>query len=150
MKQLIYPISIRASKEKVWKTMLSPDTYSKWTAASWPGSFYEGNWQEGEKIRFIAANGSGTLVLITQLQPYEYIAAEHIAILLPGGIEDKSSKSAKEWIGTKENYRFTETGDAVLLQVEIIINPVWEQVFNDGWPNALLSLKNICEGNDKN
>lgn len=69
MKKLEYQIEINAPAETVWNNMLQPVTYQQWTQVSWPGSFYEGKWQEGEKIRFISANGSGMLAIIRKLTP---------------------------------------------------------------------------------
>ena len=31
------------------------------------------------------------------------------------------------------------------LTVEMIINPDWQKMLNEGWPNALKKLKEICE-----
>jgi hypothetical protein len=98
MKNLEYKIHIKAPKQKVWETMIQSDTYEQWVAASWPGSSYEGKWNEGEKIKFVSKNGSGTLALIEVLKPYNYISAKHIAVLLEGGKADYDSDIAKGWI----------------------------------------------------
>ncbi len=145
MKKLEYKISIDAPVKKVWDTMLHPATYQEWTAASWPGSFYKGDWTKGEKIKFISENGSGTLALITELKFYQFLFAEHIAILGAGSIEDSTSEEAKGWIGTTESYRFIEENGVTKLVVEMTANPAWEKMFDDGWPNALKKLKEICE-----
>ena len=145
MKKLEYSIDINATTEKIWTTMLSPETYAVWTNISWPGSFYQGNWKQGENIRFISENGSGTLAAITQFEPYRYILANHIAVLLPGGAEDRESEMAGSWIGTTESYTFTGKDNTTHLKVEMTVNPHWEKMFNDGWPNALAKLKEICE-----
>ncbi len=145
MKKLEYTISINAPAEKVWTTMLTHDTYQEWTGVSWPGSLYKGSWKQGENIRFIGANGSGTLATITTCDPYKQITAEHIAVLLEGGVEDKESDMAKGWVGTKESYFFIAVKNSTRLNVEMFINPAWEKMFNDGWPGALAKLKEICE-----
>ena len=145
MKNLEYKIHINAPKQKGWETMMQPETYNKWVAASWPGSSYEGKWNEGEKIKFVSTNGSGTLALIEVFKPYDYISAKHIAVLLEGGKEDYDSDVAKGWIGTMESYTFNEHNGETDLKVEMIINPDWQKMFDDGWPNALKKLKEICE-----
>ena len=145
MKNLEYKIHINAPKQKVWKTMIQRGTYEQWVAASWPGSSYEGKWNEGEKIKFVSKNGSGTLALIEVFKPYDYISAKHIAALLEGGREDYDSDIAKGWIGTMESYTFNERNGETDLTVEIKTNPVWQKMFDDGWPNALKKLKEICE-----
>jgi uncharacterized protein YndB with AHSA1/START domain len=145
MKTLEFKISIAAPKEKVWDTMLHPDTYKQWTAVSWPDSFYKGKWEKGEKISFISDDGSGTMALIKELKPYEHIVATHIAILNVGGIEDTTTEPAKRWIGNTEEYTFKERNGETDLTLKITTNPDFEKMFNDGWPNALKKLKEICE-----
>jgi uncharacterized protein YndB with AHSA1/START domain len=145
MKKLVFNISINAPKQKVWDTMLQPETYKEWVAASWPGSFYKGKWARGEKISFISDDGSGTLALIQELKPGEFISAVHIAILLAGGIEDTASELAKNWVGITEQYTFKANNGTTELAIEINTKPDWEKMFNDGWPNALKKLKEICE-----
>ena len=145
MKNLEYKIHIKAPKQKVWETMIQPGTYEEWVAASWPGSSYKGKWNEGEKIKFVSKNGGGTLALIEVFKPYNYISAKHIAILLEGGKEDYDSDMAKGWIGTMESYSFNERDGETDLTVEMIINPDWQKMFDEGWPKALKELKEICE-----
>jgi uncharacterized protein YndB with AHSA1/START domain len=145
MKKLMYHININAPVARVWDSMLSPDTYEKWTNVSWPGSFYTGSWEEGEHIRFVSDNGSGTMARITKLIPLSEINAEHIAILLPGGVEDSESEMAKGWVGIQENYSFQSEGATTRLVVEIVTHPEWQKMFDEGWPGALAKLKEICE-----
>lgn len=53
MKKLHFSIQIKAPKEKVWQTMLDDPTYRQWTRVFMPGSYFEGAWEEGSKIRFV-------------------------------------------------------------------------------------------------
>ena len=145
MKTLEYNISIAAPVKKVWDTMLQPKTYQEWVNVSWPDSFYQGEWKQGEKIRFIGDNGSGTLAEITELKPHDTVLAEHIAVLNPGGTEDRESEVAKGWIGINERYTFTERNGKTDIKVTIKTNPAWQKMFDDGWPAALKKLKEMCE-----
>lgn len=145
MKKLVFTINIAAPRQKVWNTMLSPETYNEWTGAAWAGSFYEGEWQEGENIRFIGPDGSGTLAKLVVHRPYEFSRAEHIAILQKGGVEDRESPEAKDWIGTTECYTFTDTTSGTELKTEMETLPAFEKMFADSWPVALAKLKEICE-----
>lgn len=147
MKKLEYKISINAPAEKVWNTMLGPDGYQEWTGVSWPGSLYEGNWKQGEDIRFVSKDGAGLLAHLKAVDPYKYVSAEHIAVLGNGGVEDRSSEMAKSLIGTLENYTFNESNGKTEVLVEIHTDPKWEKAFNDGWPGALNKLKEISERN---
>lgn len=145
MKKLEFKIDIAASRQKVWETMLNPETYKKWVSVSWPGSSYEGNWKQGENVRFVSPGQGGTMANIVELRPYEYILANHIAVINSDGTEDRDSDVAKGWIGTTESYTFTEKNGNTELKVQINTYPDWEKMFKDGWPNALAKLKEITE-----
>jgi uncharacterized protein YndB with AHSA1/START domain len=145
MEHLEYKIVISAPAKKVWETMLQKETYEQWVAKSWPGSFYEGKWAKGEKIRFIGPDGSGTLAELVEMKPYERVFARHIAVLLPGGVEDRTSDVAKGWIGITEEYKFAEHLGKTTVTVSIETSPEWSKMFDEGWPAALEELKKIAE-----
>jgi len=145
MKKLESKIEIAASKQKVWDTMFNPETYKEWVNVSWPGSYYEGNWKQGENLRFISPGQGGTLATLVECRPYEFILAKHIAVINADGTEDRDSEIAKGWIGTTESYTFTENNGKTELKTEMNTSPEWEKMFTDGWPKALAKLKEICE-----
>lgn len=145
MKKLTFSISINAPKKKVWDTMLHPVTYREWANAAWPGSYYEGEWKQGENIKFISPGNGGTLVNVTEQRLFEYSFGKHIAILYPDLTEDRTSDMAKGWIGSTEAYTFTENNGSTTLDIEIHTYPAWESMLESGWPVALEKLKEICE-----
>lgn len=145
MKKLEFKTKIAASAEEVWKIMLDPVTYKKWTNVSWPGSTYKGKWKLGEEIRFEGEGGGGTMAKINEFRPYEYLLAEHVAVINADGSLDRESEIAKGWIGTTESYTFTEKNGQTELKVEMQTSPGWEKMFNDGWSDALKELKRLCE-----
>ena len=145
MKKLEYRVKIAVDQKKVWETMLHPKTYKEWANASWPGSYFEGIWKQGENVKFISPGQGGTLATLVEHRPYEYILAEHIAVLHPDGSEDRESGLAKSWIGITESYTFSEVNGTTDLVIQIHTQPDWEKMFNDGWPGALTKLKEICE-----
>lgn len=145
MEHLEYEIQITAPVKTVWDAMLQKPTYEKWVAVSWPNSSYEGKWAKGEKIKFIAPEGSGTLADLEVFDPHKRLLAKHVAVLLPGGIEDSTSEAAKGWVGTTEEYQFSERDGITTLKVLIGTAPEWRKMFDDGWPAALAELKRIAE-----
>ncbi|HET9662569.1 MAG TPA: SRPBCC domain-containing protein [Thermomicrobiales bacterium] len=146
MKTLQYGISIDAPPQKVWDTMLAKETYVQWVSVSWPGSSYHGEWKQGSQIRFTGADGGGgTLAEITELEPYARVVAEHVAVLLEDGSEDRESDMAKGWIGTTEAYTFTGENGSTKLDVAITTAPEWASMFDEGWPKALEALKRLAE-----
>src|SRR5690606_3347660 len=102
MAQLGYKIEIAAPATKVREPMLREESYKQWRGKSWPGSSSQGNWTKGEQIKVAGQDGSGTLAELVEVKPYENVLARHIAILGPGGEEDRASDVAKGWIGTTE------------------------------------------------
>jgi uncharacterized protein YndB with AHSA1/START domain len=145
MKHLEYKIVISAPAKKVWETMLEKESYKKWTAKSWPDSSYDGKWTKGEKIKFTGSDGSGTLAEFLEVKPYERILARHIAVLGQGGVEDRTSDLSKGWIGTTEEYRFSEQNGKTTLTVVMETTPEWAKMFDEGWPTALEELKKLAE-----
>ena len=149
MKKLEFKTTINAKRDKVWQTMFAPDTYREWVNVSWPNSKYEGKWATGENMRFIGGGGEGneggTLANLVEVRKPEYVLAKHIAVINGDGTEDRTSEIAKGWIGSTEEYTFTEKDGKTELKVVINTTPEWESMFADGWPDALKKLKEICE-----
>jgi uncharacterized protein YndB with AHSA1/START domain len=146
MKTQEFKTEINAKRDKVWRTMFDPDTYRQWVNVSWPGSYYDGKWKTGENIRFIGdQNQGGTLANLVEVREPEYVFAKHIAVITGDGKEDRTSEEAKSWIGSTEEYKFTEKNGKTELKVIINTTPQWESMFNDGWPEALKKLKEISE-----
>ena len=145
METLTFTTTIEAPKKKVWETMLGKDTYPKWIGVAWPGSGYSGDWTEGSEMRFEGEGGGGTAARITESRPPEFIAAEHFAVINADGTLDRESDMAKGWIGTTENYTFTETNGATEVVVELKLPPDWISEFEESWPKALQALKELAE-----
>ena len=145
MKPMNFSITIMAPKEKVWNTMLQQETYRIWTAEFGEGSYYEGSWEQGKKIRFLGADGSGGMTsVIAENKPYQFISIKHLGIV-KNGIDDTESPEAKAWSGY-ENYTFAERGGSTELKVELSAIPAeFEQYMVDAWPKALARLKSLCE-----
>ena len=145
MERLEYKVVISAPAKKVWDTMLNQETYRQWVAKSWPDSDNEGKWAKGEKIKFIGPDGAGMLAEIVEYKQYETVLARHIAVLLKGGVEDRTSELARGLVGTTEQYKFSERNGKTTVTVSIKTAPEWKQMFDDGWPTALEELRKISE-----
>ena len=100
---------------------------------------------KGGEDKFIGPEGSGTLAHLEKFDTYKKLLAKHIAVLLPGGVEDKTSDGARGWIGTTEEYQFSEKDGTTTVRVLIGTSPEWRKMFDDGWPAALQALKKIAE-----
>ena len=145
-----FHIEINAPKQKVWEIMLGDKTYPEWTAAFHEGSFFEGSWEKGSDMQFLAEDDgkkSGMDSKIVENIPYEYISIEHGGFV-DDGIVDTTSENVKQWIGAHENYIYKETNGITSLTIELEGKEIDESVakmFEDTWPNALNKLKEIAE-----
>jgi uncharacterized protein YndB with AHSA1/START domain len=144
-----FEIVINAPVQKVWDTMLTQETYKKWTAAFEPTSHYEGSWDKGSKIKFLGSGGSGMTSEIVENIPYKLISIKHLGEIR-NGVEDTTSDAVKKWNPAYENYTFTEKGTGTHLAVDMEMPGTPEakamkEMFEGMWPNALAKLKEICE-----
>ncbi len=152
MEKLQFSIFINAPKEKVYKVMLTKETYIQWTSAFNPdasaSSTYEGDWSEGSKMRFLGIDEKGVtngmLSRVEKNVPNEFVSLEHLGEIV-NGVEDTTSERAKEWAGAHENYTFKEKDGGTELVVEIDMKDEYKEMFEGMWPKALEKLKEICE-----
>ncbi|MBI4774737.1 MAG: SRPBCC domain-containing protein [Deltaproteobacteria bacterium] len=145
MNRLHFSIIIHSRKEKVWKAMLDPETFTLWTEAFAKGSYFEGSWNKGEKIRFLTPEGEGMSSIIAENKPFEFISIKHLGII-KDGVEDTQTPESKAWAPAFENYTFEERDGATELKVDVDAAPEFEEYMNRAWPKALARLKEICEG----
>lgn len=151
METLHFSVTINAPVKKVWETMLNDSTYREWTGAFHEGSYYEGKWEEGSPIRFLAAdeNGdvSGMLSRVVEVRPYEFLDMEHYGFVM-NGEEDTTSDMVKSYEGAHENYTFSDLGDGTTkVDINVDVIDLFKDDMEAGWPKALEKLKEISENN---
>jgi uncharacterized protein YndB with AHSA1/START domain len=144
MKKLHFAITIDAKREAVWDAMLAPETYKVWTAEFFEGSYFEGSWNQGERIRFLAPDGGGLSSIIAENRPYEFISIKHLG-QIKDGVEDTDSEEVRSWAPSFEDYSFSEVGSSTEVKVAIDVTPDVEEYMAKTWPKALAKLKAICE-----
>lgn len=143
-KTLHFTTLIHAPRERVWRTMLEPDTYREWTAAFTEGSYYEGGWEQGETIRFRDPAGNGMVAVIAQNRLHEFISIEHRGFIVDGR-DDTTSEAVRAFAPAYENYRFTDEAGGTRLDVGMDVTPDFEEMMQRLWPAALQRLKAVCE-----
>jgi hypothetical protein len=144
MKTLHYAATIDAPRKQVWDVMLGPETFKAWTTPFAEGSYFEGSWDEGRKIRFLIPDGSGMTSMIAQNRPYEFLSIKHLGII-KDGIDDTESDVARRWAPAYENYTFANADTATELKIDVDAAPDFEAFMEDAWPKALAKLKTLCE-----
>jgi uncharacterized protein YndB with AHSA1/START domain len=145
MKTLRFETDIRASREQVWRTMLEQDSYRIWTAEFTAGSYYEGSWEQGQRIRFLSPDGGGMSAVIEENRPFEYLSVRHLGEIRDG-VDDTESDAVKSWAGEAfERYTLREENGITHLEVTCDVTPDCEAMMNDMWARALKRLKTLIE-----
>jgi uncharacterized protein YndB with AHSA1/START domain len=145
-KTLRFSIAIAAPRQKVWRTMLAPDTYREWTAAFCEGSYYEGSWEQGRPIRFLDPQGNGMVAEIAEHRTFERISIRHLG-MLKAGVADTDSPEVLAWAPAYENYDLRDEAGGTRVDVEMDITPEFEEMMQRMWPEALARLKAVSERN---
>jgi hypothetical protein len=143
MKRLQFSVQVAAPPVVAWETMLGRETYEIWTSAFAEGSTYEGSWGVGDRIRFLAPDGSGVTSVIAESRPHAFVSIKHLG-LVEQGVEDTESDAVKAWAPAFENYSFRQLGHATEIVVDIDVTPDSEAYMVEHWPIALDGLKELC------
>jgi uncharacterized protein YndB with AHSA1/START domain len=144
MERLHFEVDIGAPVATVWQAMLSPDTFRTWTDVFAAGSYYEGSWDQGARIRFLTPQGEGMSAEIAENRRHEFISIKHVGFI-EGGVDDTESPEAKAWEPAFENYTFTEKNGVTTVGIDTDAPPEFESMFRETWPQALAKLKELCE-----
>jgi len=143
-----FEISINASAEKVFETMLDKKQYAVWTAEFNPESHFVGSWEKGSKILFLGSdkddNMGGMVSRIKENIPNKFISIEHLG-LVQNGKEILSGPEIEGWAGAFENYSFKADKGKTLVSVDVDVNREFKSYFLKTFPKALKKLKTICE-----
>ena len=144
MQKVTFSIPIKASKEKVWKTLLEDATYRKWTSPFTEGSYAETDWKEGSKALFLSPSGEGMVSRIETHRPNDYLSILHLGVV-KNGVEDTTSDEVKAWAGAHENYTVKEADGVTTVSIEMDTTDEYKSYFEETWPKALAKLKDVAE-----
>lgn len=143
MKDLQFGIDIAAPAARVWDCMFDPLAYRDWTRAFAEGSYFEGQWEAGGRLRFLDPQGFGMEAVVD-----EAVKPEKLSLRLVGEIKDgrpvADSRLARE--PAHERYVFSATPGGTHLAIHL---QSWDDGFTDflqaTWPQALQRLKALSE-----
>ena len=144
MKPLQFSIDISAPVARVWDCMFDPLAYRDWTSAFADGSYFEGVWDTGRRLRFLDPRGFGMEAVVD-----EAVKHQHMSLRLVGEIKDgrpvADSPLARE--PAHERYVFSaKPAGATHLAIHL---QSWDDGFTDflqaTWPQALQRLKALAE-----
>lgn len=145
VKRVQFSIVIAAPAAQVFNAVIGLDSYRQWTSAFTEGSTFEGSWQQGQRIRFLAPSGDGMVAEIAEHRPNEFISIRHLGFIA-NGVEDTTSEAVRAWAPAYENYTFVATAGGTKLVVDQDVAAEWESDISEAWPKALALLKALCEG----
>lgn len=151
MKTINQSIDIAATKEAVWAAIINENKYKAWTAAFQEGSRFEGIWQKGAKLKFLAEDENGVdMGMVSEVVVFDHL--KDIAIKPVGfvgeGQEDYESEALKEWTQTLESYHLETIAEGITrFTVNQTIPEPHFDMLNERWTAALDMLKKVCEQN---
>ena len=144
VKRIQFSVTIEAPVEEVWEVMFSAETYTQWTEAFAEGSYFEGSWSEGSRIRFLVPPGDGMVAEIAENRPHELMSIRHLGIVTKG-VEDTESEAVRDWAPAYENYTFTSVPGGTKVTVDQDVTEDFEQSMRETWSKAFERLKVLCE-----
>ena len=144
VKRLQFSAAILAPPDVVWRHVTDLESYRRWTSAFAEGSTFDGSWERGAKIRFLAPNGDGMLSEIEESRPGEFLSIRHLG-MITNGVEDTTREAVLAWAPAHENYTFLPTPEGTTMVVDQDVAAEWERYMSEAWPKALGLLKELCE-----
>jgi len=139
-----FSIDINASAETVWNLLWDDAGYRQWTSAFCEGSYAESNWNEGDKVLFLAPDGGGMSSIIEKKIPNEYMSFRHV-YEVKNGEELPLNEKSEQWSGAHENYTLSPSGNGTRLVVDVDISETEKDFMSEKFPKALQSLKALAE-----
>lgn len=146
MEKLNYRIDINAPKDLVWANIVDPDKYKVWTRAFSPNSSFTGEWKKGSEIQFFDPELGGSVAIIEDIKPAEFVVAKHIATMTKDKVIETKGPITEKWMGTLETYKLSESKGVTYFDVEMQVHPDFINMFVFRWPQALMDLKSLVEG----
>ncbi len=149
MKKMNMEIEIDASKEKVWASIVDVNAYRLWANEFMEGSYFEGGWNKGDPIQFLALNESGEVEgMVSEIVESDYpkyISIRHLGYITDG-VVDTTSDLVKAWAPSYENYTLEEIGDQkTKFKLDMDIEDQYYDMMQEMWQRAMLKLKQVSE-----
>lgn len=144
VKRIRFSQTIAAPPSRVYALMIGTESYRLWTSAFIDGSYFEGSWAQGERIRFLSFSGDGMVAEIAECRPNEFISIRHLGFVAKG-VEDTASEAARAWAPAFENYTFVPIPEGTRLVIDQDVTAEFEAYMAEAWPKALAKLKALCE-----
>jgi uncharacterized protein YndB with AHSA1/START domain len=144
LQRLQFSVRIHAPVARVWQLMFDPESYRDWTSAFMEGSYFEGSWEQGQRLRFLAPNGEGMLAEVAENRRHAFLSLRHIGFIADGQ-EDTDSEQVRALLPAHENYTFRAVPDGTELLIDQDVGKDHAAMMSEMWPKALARLKALSE-----
>lgn len=144
VKRIQFIATISAPASVVWHHITALESYKHWTSAFTEGSYFQGSWDTGSKIRFLSPSGDGMVAEIAESRKNEFISIRHLGFI-SNGTEDTTSEAIRSWAPAYENYTLVQMPSGTKMVVDQDVTADFEEYMNQAWPKALNLLKELCE-----
>lgn len=144
MQKLVFQIDIQATPEKIWTALWQPQNYTTWCNEFCEGTYYKSDFNEGDRIHFIAPNGDGMYSDIIEKIENEYIAFRHIGEL-KNYEEQPLNDESMNWTEAIEDYKIIKNENFQTLQVTIDTLEDYLDYFASHFPKGLEKVKQLAE-----
>lgn len=145
---MVFEIAINAPVSKVFALMTEEAAYRSWTKVFNESSHYIGNWQKASEMLFVGYDAKGQkggmVSTIVENIKDKFISIKHLG-LVKGDEKIMEGPEVEPWQGGLENYLFFETPQGCLLRVEMDMNEEFKSYFEETWPKALATIKELAE-----
>ena len=142
MNELHFTTTINASKERVWSTLWSDETFRQWAGLIDPGTYMTGELRQGNEVQFISAeNGYGVTSLVDECREYKFVRLKHQA-----DTQDVGERSRDDqWTGGAETYELDDSHGVTTLTTTFDVPAELEELFRKLYPKALAKVKDLAE-----
>jgi hypothetical protein len=146
MKTINKTITVNASKEKVWETIVSGEKNKIWLSEFSPGSYCITDWKEGSEARFLDQSAvMGMIGRVKVSRPYEKIVLGYHGIIVDNQ-DVFEGKEVEQWKSVEESYTLTEKNGQTDFTVLCNMPDVYFDHLNKLWDKALTKIKELTEG----
>ncbi|WMW77055.1 SRPBCC domain-containing protein [Flavobacterium sp. 20NA77.7] len=144
IKKLHFEIDIEAAPAKIWEALWDKQNYSIWCNEFCEGTYYQSNFNKGDRIHFLTPNGEGMYADIEEKIENEYIAFCHIGELK--NFEEQSlDDQSLQWTEAIEDYRIITKENYCTLVVTIDTLEIYIDYFSTQFPKGLEKVKELAE-----
>jgi uncharacterized protein YndB with AHSA1/START domain len=142
-------IDIPASKEQVWKVLLTDELMRNWYSEFSEGSHAVTDWKEGSKVIFKDKSENGMIGRVAVHKPQEALVVTYEGMLTPQG-EDYESEAARQVKGGQEAFYLKGVNGHTHLDIESDMTEEFFEAMSKAWDKALLQISKLAVSQQEN